>query len=489
VAEAQAAWSGDSSQDLAEALTRLRQSLPIKQPVIVGIPTSASVVTTVQPLIVNRHHERVAVEFELQQHLPYDVSEAIWHYHWFSPDGQRGVRKPSQIVSPDEAAAAVVAATKQVLLEERLTACRRAGIAIQQVGVAAVSAANAWWQQRSATDPPFSVLLHLDGALVEWIVVSPSGLHVFTTFQNQEATGQEQWLATLKSSWANLHELFGTRATEVQAPVMVFGGPGALNLLAQDLRREFGCHVGVLDPERIATLEPTSASNAQSLVIALGLALQGLGPVRLPMNLLVEKVRQRRASRMRRTAQVVCGCLAVLAVALSAAGMLSVLRHQEERLTQLAKQEQTYQALRPEARAQLKRQVRLEDRLNQLDALTRERSRLTQAFEGLVGILPDEVWLTTLELSKDLPQAAGSPQGGGTMDGMMEGYARSFQGLTVFMDRLKSLAGWPTVKPLGTTVTTDQATGKELVAFIVQTQQPLPAPSPTGQADPDATSR
>ena len=74
------------------------------------------------------------------------------------------------------------------------------------------------------------------------------------------------------------------------------------------------------------------------------------------------------------------------------------------------------------------------------------------------------------------------------MDGVIEGYARSFQGVTVFMDRLKSLAGWTTVKPLGTTVTTDPATGKELVAFMVQVQRPM-VPPVSEEANPDAASR
>ncbi len=486
-ASAQTSWSGERTEDLTAALKQLRTSLPIKQPVVIGIPTSASVVTTVHPLVVNRDREQLAVQFELQQHLPYDISEVVWHYRWFAGNGQRpsaaGRRAEAIVGTPHPA---VVAATKRSVLEEWLTACHRAGIPIQEVGVAAISAANAWFQQRSPSDPPFGVLLHLDGTLVEWILASPSGLYVFTTFRPLEASSQEQWLATLKSSWTNLHDLFGAKAAvgegQVRGPIWLFGGPVALNLLAQDLRRELGCQAHVLDPAHVAAMEPTTPTNAQQLVIAMGLALQGLGTARLPMNLLLEVTRQRRARRLRQAAGACCGGLALAILGLGAGGMVNVLRDRQERLAKVTAQEQTYQLVRPEARAQLKRQARLEDRLRQLQDVALGRSRLPRSVEQLIGVMPDEIWLTKLELSKDLPPAAGATQGGGTMDGVLEGYARSFQALTVFMDRLKSLAGWTTVKPLGTTVTTDQATGKELVAFMVQVQRPL-------EEKPDAASR
>jgi hypothetical protein len=49
------------------------------------------------------------------------------------------------------------------------------------------------------------------------------------------------------------------------------------------------------------------------------------------------------------------------------------------------------------------------------------------------------------------------------------------------MDQLKSSVGWSTVRPLATTVTTEPATGVELVAFTIQIHHKfrLSAPLPT----------
>jgi hypothetical protein len=77
IAQAQLPWSGEAAHDLTASLTQLRKTLPIAHPVVVGIPTSCAIVTTVQPLVVHRKRAALAVEFELQQHLPYDADQAV----------------------------------------------------------------------------------------------------------------------------------------------------------------------------------------------------------------------------------------------------------------------------------------------------------------------------------------------------------------------------------------------------------------------------
>ncbi|MBI3087728.1 MAG: PilN domain-containing protein [Candidatus Omnitrophica bacterium] len=479
---AQVSWSGESVDDLAGALKQLRKSLPIRSPVIIGIPTSASVVTTVHPLVVNREREALAVQFELQQHLPYDVEDAVWHYQWFSGNGQ-GPGGPRRDAVTTPSAPAVVAATKRSLLEERLSACQRAGIAIQAVGVSAVAAANTWFQYQGNRGT-CGVLLRIDGPLLEWILMKPSGLHVFTTLRSQDASRQEL-LALLKSSWNSLHELFGEKPSAAPPTVVgvgaeaaaqrvwIFGGPAALNLLAQDLAPELQCPVDVLDLLRLVTPAPTAvgggSANTPHLVVACGLALQGLGSARLTMNLLGEVIRRRRTAQARRLAWSACALCAVLALAFGALGIVTDLQRRQEMLATLAKQEQQYQALRPEARGLLKRQARVEARLRQLEAVARTRPRVIRAFGQLADVMPDEIWLTKADLIKDVE-----------LDGVVDGYARSFESLTRFMDLLKSSAGWTGVKLLGTTVTTDKTTGKELVSFTVQLQQPLGSPQQDG---------
>ena len=139
----------------------------------------------------------------------------------------------------------------------------------------------------------------------------------------------------------------------------------------------------------------------------------------------------------------------VLAVACVVRGMLVMLDSRQRVVQHLVEQEQLYQQLRPEVRRLREHQAALEQRLRDLDRITLVQGRAEAAFQRIAQALPDTAWLTTAILTKTT-----------ALEGTLEGRARSFQGVTELMERLKS-AGWETVKPLSTTVVTDAVTGAE----------------------------
>ena len=479
---AEVAIAGDSPDAAVAAVKRLRKTLPITHPVIVGLPTRLAVVATVEPLVVNRQRANLAIQFELQEHLPYEASQAVWHYHWLNGS-----------VPPKHA---VVAALKRSLLEERITICQRAGLAVQAVGVTCIASVNAWLRQTGSAELARGLLLHVDGAMLEWIAVSPSGLHVSPMLLSgpisglaQSGPGQapyvEQVRDAIKTSWEHVQEqgYLSPPAAGAAGPVSPAGAYGAgqalwlsgdstsFPQLSELLKRELGCRIEILNPSRVASSAPGKAAG-ESLVVACGLALQGLGLARIPMNLLAEIMQARRVKYVRRATAAISWVLALLAAGFAANGMMAMLRARQALLDRLTKQEQQYHTLRPDIRAMLQVQEQYRKRLQQLAELASARPLAIQAFRQLVEVLPEEAWLTKVELTK-----------GRTVEGSLEGYAKSFQGVTRLMDQLKSTVGWPTVKLLGTNVVTDPTTSKELVVFTVQLQQPLAnTPAAEGQA-------
>ncbi len=480
LASSQVPCAGSSTDELVEAIVQVRKALPITHPVVVGIPTGSAIVTTVQPLIVNRQRPSLGIQFELQQQLPYEVAQSVWHYHWLSPNGHSALstaRLPTTL-------SAVVAATKRTVLEEYLEVFRRAKLSVQTVGVTALAAANAWIQQLDPGSAPQGILLCLDGSTLEWIVMNASGLHIFPVLlpvaslapvpnagpadagQGGSSRDVEEGhvLSAVKASLSELQEQL---ALNPSTTVWLVGAFSAAPQVVEALKRDLGCRVELLSPARTVKINPTRVQSPESFAVAVGLALQGVGLARLPVNLMVEASRRRRVGQMRlsaRSASVVC---AGLAIGFSAQGMLTTLKTRQAVLQHLLAQERTYQKLRPEVRTLLQHHAQLEARLQQLEGLVLDRGILIQAFQQVTEAMPDDVWFTTLELSK-----------GAALEGVVEGYSRSFQGVTRLMDQLKSSVGWTSVKPLATTVTTDAATGKEQVAFTVQLQQPFPPPAP-----------
>ena len=454
VGSASAAWTGASPEELASSLAQLRKTLGIKQPVVVGVPAHWATVSTVQPLVVNPRRESLAVQFELQQQLPYDASQVVWHYQWLGSNGHAK--------TPSATRHAVVAAIKRALLEERLDACRRAGLAIRSVSVGALAAANFWFRFGASGASGPAVLLYSCGPWLEWIGVDREALTVLPVSLSEAGTAQDvqAWASQVQAAWSGVQDALAAQGAV--SAVWLFGEGAGVR--TQTLQRELQCAVHTLTASSNLPGAGAGSVDPAELIVPCGLALQGLGDARVSLNLLIERQERRAAQQAGRMVWAIAALAGLLAIGAGASGMLTVLYEREAALQQLSVQEQTYQALRPEIRALTQKQAKLEERLGLLRELGQRRTLLTEALPRIAEALPEEVWLTKLELTKE----------DRSMNGLFEGYARSFQGVTRLMDQLKSSIGWTNVKPLATTVTPDAATGKELIVFAVQSRQPLP---------------
>src|SRR3989338_910953 len=208
---------------LTQALIQLRRALSVTQPVVLGMPSTSAILTTVTPLIPDPHRANLAVQFELQQHLPFELADAVWHFRWLSQNGQKkgmrnaelGIRNPQSAIPHSEfrtphSATAVVAAMKRSLLDERLACCRRAGLSILAVAVNPVATLNAWETQSVGTAAGPVVLLNLlNDPTAEWVVRTATQLSVMPVASGLPQTpaadagnAAEAFLQELAASWA-----------------------------------------------------------------------------------------------------------------------------------------------------------------------------------------------------------------------------------------------------------------------------------------------
>lgn len=428
----------DTSQGepLTRALAEVRQRLRVTAPVVLGVPSTSAILTTVQPLVVTPRRAALAVQFELQQHLPFELADAAWHYQW--------LQRPRQ---------AVAAAMRHSLLEERLSACRRAGFAVRAVAVNGVAALNA----ASLLAPPSrgattAWLTLVDPQQAEWSVLGPDRLQVVpVTSPSADALWEH-----VAASWQALR----AEGVEAGPPVWLVGPPEALAPAQQALA---GVAVERADFTKAVSFGAARVEAPDRVAVALGLALQGVGAAPLPLNLLDGTQREAQARMVHRASLVAGGvCLAVTLLA-GANGMLTVRASRVGVQRALEQRERLYQTLRPEIRVLIQRQQRTEGRSLQLAQLAADSPALTRCLAQIAGAMPREVWLTALDGST----------GDRLLEGLLEGRATSFQDVTKFLEQLKSQAGMTTVKPLSTNVITDEALGKEVIAFSVQVQRPL----------------
>jgi Tfp pilus assembly protein PilN len=467
-----------SPATLARALSELRQALRVSGPAVLGVPSTSAILAAVSPLIAVPQRADLAVRFELQQFLPFDVTEAAWHYHWISNghtsimrsgfrvggSGQKPVNiaPNSQPLTPNQAGVshAIVAAMRRSLLEERLAACRQAGWTISAVAVNPVAALNAWDAQRGrAAAGGTSLLLVHDERTAEWVIRIGSTLQVIPI----SADSGDRLGADIAASWESLR----AQIQGVPVPVWAAASPEAVARLKQQAGPG-APPLEVFELSRVAETGGASIRGGAGALPALGLALQALGTAPVVLNLLESSQQDAHGRLIRRAATAINALFLTAAIAFGVSGMLELRARQLEALHALDRREKLYQTLRPEIRAQLQRQERLGERSGHLDRLAADASVLTRVLAQIASTLPDSVWLTSVDVSKN-----------GILNGMLEGRATSFQDVTQFFDRLKSAAGMTTVKPLSTSVKPDETTGKEVIAFSVQIQRPL---FPSGEA-------
>ena len=465
---------------LSRALLKVRRQLPAAAPIVLGIPSTWAIFTTIHPLIATPSRAALAIQFELQQQLPFALSEAVWHYQWLpsgdgAPQGRSGLwavgwgprlrrnRPEPRAPSPERLSrAVVVCAMRRSLLDERLAACRRAGLAVRVVAISPVAVLNACApplpEDRGGGGATATLLHLLTPQQGEWIVATPSSLHVVPIASaSPELLGQ-----TITTSW----EALRAQGIEASAAIGVVDRSGLWSQLQ-------GALLAPLEPRAQPIELPGGAGSAsgrlerpERFIVAYGLALQGLGLARVPLNLLAGVRRERQAQQIRRASLMASVVCAALAVVFGLRGMLGIRAQRLEILRTLERREQLYQTLRPEVRAMLQQQQDLEDRNHRLGQLAGEAQALTRLLHEVAAALPDHVWLTRAEcLKRD-----------GVLIGRLEGRAASFQEVTQLFERLKSVAKMTMVKPLSTTVTTDAASGKELISFAVQVQRSLQPP-------------
>src|SRR3989338_7106984 len=281
---------------LTQALIQLRRALSVTQPVVLGMPSTSAILTTVTPLIPNSHRASLAVQFELQQHLPFELADAAWHFRWLSQNGQKPRAWNTEFKIPAPRAprpappiSAVVAAMKRSLLDERLACCRRAGLSILAVAVNPVATLNAWETQSVGAAPGPVVLLNLlNDPTAEWVVRTATQLSVMPVASGLPQTpganagdAAEAFLQELAASWAALQQQFA----DLPRKIWLLGAAAAMPRLAEAIAAQLRVEVEEMRLTRAVALN-TAIEHIERWTAAIGLGLQGLGIAPVPLNLL-----------------------------------------------------------------------------------------------------------------------------------------------------------------------------------------------------------
>lgn len=455
----EAPWDAAQPETLIRALQRLRQTLRITEPVTLGVPSTSTLLTTLAPLVVNEHRAALALAFELQQQLPFDLAQAAWHHQWLASggNGTGAAAGSSRATHPSPgdrpARQAVVAAIRRPMLEEWLTACRRAGLHVRAAAVNGVAVLNACEMQAGGSGKASLAVVHATTEhSAEWVFARPDGLEVIPVAATPGITLQQ----ALRDTWQSVQ---GGRLAQL-ASVWVAGDPAATSGQVEPSLAGLNVQVRRVELGRIAGRADAPGTSGRWSAAA-GLALQACGLAPWSLNLLEGTHRAEAAQGRRRVNVIMSAVSAIFMMVCSVGAMAHIWQRRAAVVRALEEREHLYQRLRPDVRSLLQRQERLQQVTAQLEGVAADADLLTRGVAAIAEALPDGVWLTRMAWVK-------RDTGPG---GQVEGTARSYQDLTQLLERLKTLPQMDQVKLLSSAVVVDPVSGREHVTFAVVFQE------------------
>ena len=497
-------------EEITKGLNQLLVELKISPNRFFNIALSGQSVfiRAIQVIAVSYDKLKQHIRFEAEQQIPFSLNEVLWDYCMVNPDK----KKASQIQKSGSGQWKVIlAAIKKSLVDHQLEFIQRIKGKCHLVDVGPVALHNSL----CFTDPNLSKqttvfvdmgargthLVVADKGEV-WIRSFPLGSDRLTqvvaenlkiSFAEAEVLKQRvglvptndlveketaqamnpgvaELLDEIGRSLEYYHTQVGgstTRGADSKPSKIILGGGGAfLKGIIPIFEEKLGIPVQMWNGfEKLSVRSGKTESQAQ-FVTALGLALRGLVPCSIELNLLRDKV----TKQLQRKSLQFYGGGAILLVLAILGTWVQTNRHSYEQkkayLGELKKTLKIYQTYEPKIKELETKNETIQKRVKSLYKILQQRQVWLDGFDILQKLLPKAVWLTGYEGSVDI-----IPSSQDTTIGKISvtGRSLSYQGVTEFVTNLKNSIEFTHVKPVASNIKKLE-TLEEIVEFQLEMQ-------------------
>lgn len=381
------------SRDVAlkERLEALLSRLPVRPAYItVGLPRRLVTMRSVSMPAVGEEEMKGILEYEVERHIPFPLEEA--HYDF-------------QLMEKDDGTATVlVAAARKDEISRYLALLQEAGIKPTALGVSTFASFNTLCYNQGRGSKPVTALIDLRNGEAE-IGLAKGGVLRYCRYLTLGPAAPQDVLVPELSGLLARFEAEGTLLKAGR--ISLSGAGGGRGDLLHHLAERTGLEVEYFHPfQRIKALG-VDAQSAQSLGAAVGLALNGLVPLPIRIDLLPAEM----APPLREPGLAMTFRLLALIIALGAAyGVSGAIRERRA----LADLTATVERVKAEAAKveQLKGEVgKLESQIAALEKVDRGEVRKLDVLRELFQILPKGVTLTLFTVDGREARIGGSIAG------------------------------------------------------------------------------
>ncbi len=427
--------------------------------IVLGITGQSVFIKFLKILPVAREKLEQTIKYEAQQQIPFSLDEVEWDAHLFE---QAQGEEPS-------AYRLLLVAIKKDNLTSTIKLAEKAGLKPSILDISTLSLYNCVRFNQDYDENKITLAVDIGAQSTDLVVLQGGDLWMrnFAIGGDNISAALEDLYGEIARSIEYYHFQQGPNAANELDTILLSGGgslaPGLDKLLAQ----RFSCQVRRLEPFKMLHLDEQIKNKLklQDKILfsqAVGLALRGLSRSRIKINLLKGQIKAKRLV-YQKVAYGVGSLVLALAILFTASTfMRRDYRDKNLRLRRLKGSLETFSAYQPQIDELQKKKELLCRRINMLGDLAANRALWLKALSQLQKMLPDELWVT--DFSGTTAFNAVEKDFESKLD--LQGKAASYEGVNVFVSRLKSSTLFAEVKPLSSSFIKEELKDKERVEVV-----------------------
>lgn len=401
------------------------------------------------------------MKFEAQNQIPFPLNEVAWD--WSLLDASKKATK-----------SAVIVAIKKTLVDEAVSKLKAIKLSTRIIDISPLCLYNCMAFNEDYNAEVLGAVLDI-GARASNLVVFKKGniwIRSFPIAVERIEEAKDQGIDELIGEIERSIEYYFLQAGEAfqgekkLGELILTGGGSAIEGLEARLSERLNVRPKVLDPFRKLRVSKEMFSGLQEkgiknqFAVAVGLALRGLTPLKIEINFLKEILFQSYISRQKNLyarLSIVMAALVVISLSIFMRQDYAVKRAKLNKIDSILDLYGTYEPKIQELQA---KEDILKEKINILYQTANSRAIWLSVFKTISEILPKEVWITDVSGIVSLEKS-----GLGRLD--LGGKALSYQAVNNFVSNLKSSPGFKDVKPISSSIETDNKTGEEIVKFSI----------------------
>jgi type IV pilus assembly protein PilM len=402
------------------------------------------------------------MKFEAQNQIPFPLNEVAWDWSLLDTGAKAGSRK------------AVIVAIKKNLVDEMVHKLKAVKLSTGLIDISPLSLYNCMAFNEDYNEQALGAIMDIGYKATNLVIFKKGNIWIrsFPIAAERIKEASDQGIDELIGEIERSVEYYFMQVGEdVEGEkkldeLILTGGGSAINGLESRIAERLGMKPKTLDPFRKLRVSKEIFARLQTegvkdqFSVAVGLALRGIATLKIEINFLKEIMAESRESTQKSLYARLSIAMAVLVVISFSVFMRQDYAVKRAKLNKIDGMLELYNTYEPKIKELQNKEDIIRSKTDILYQTVDSRAVWLSVFKTISEILPKEVWITDVSGIVSIEKT-----GSGRLD--LTGKAMSYQAVNNFVSSLKSSPEFRDVKPISSSIETDESSGEEIVKFSI----------------------